>query len=114
MIGGCLHCVPSRGGWRIQFSSQTKLAASSHLDERYGDACEESCDEQEQFSAVDVAERPNEGRGEKAEEAFDPHDDPVEEEGVVAKLGVENLDHRGRDHSPGEELQIQQFRRRRR
>ena len=66
--------------------SQTKLPASSHLDERYGNACEESRDEQEQFSSVDVAERSNEGRREKTEEAFDSHDDPVEEESVVAKL----------------------------
>ena len=91
-----------------------KTASSSHLDERYGNAREESGDEQEEFSAVDVAERPDEGRREEAEEAFDSHDDPVEEESVVPKLRVEDLDHRGRDHSPGEELQIQQFRRRRR
>ena len=91
-----------------------KTASSSHLDERYGNAREESSDEQEEFSAVDVAERPDEGRREEAEEAFDSHDDPVEEESVVTKLRVEDLDHRGRDHSPGEELQIQQFRRRRR
>ena len=80
---------------------------SAHLDEGYGDAGEESGDQQEEFSSIDVAERPNEGRREEAEEAFDSHDDPVEEESVVTKLRVEDLDHRGRDHSPGEELQIQ-------
>ena len=100
-----------RAKHRSDFCPGDKTA--SHLDEGYGDAGEESGDEQEQFSAVDVAERPNERRREKAEEAFDSHDDPVEEESVVSKLGVENLDHRGRDHSPGEELQVQQFKRRR-
>ena len=37
----------------------------NNLDERYGNACEESRDEEEEFSAVDVAERPNEGRREE-------------------------------------------------
>lgn len=81
----------------------------NHLDERYGDACEESRDEQEEFSAVDVAERSDERRWEETEEALDSHDDPVEEQRIVSKLSVEDLDHRGGDHSPGKELKIQKF-----
>ena len=77
---------------------------NGYLDEWNGDTGEESRDEEEQLPSVDIAEGADEGGGEEAEEALDAHDDAVEQQGVVAKLGVEDLDHRGRDDAPGEEL----------
>ena len=47
----CLHRVPSR--------TVPLFGFSAHLDEGYGDAGEESSDQQEEFSSIDVAERPD-------------------------------------------------------